>query len=114
MRDVKWYEVLADRLRSPNGGGGDRPHPFVIITIWAGFVLVENRAGSVVRMGRDDRCRSNRGTALRNRNDCCLRSKSRSRLGAHTSLDRVRKGCICLLAGIVMIGDRVSMVIRGV
>ena len=23
------------RLRSPNGGGGDRPRPFIIIAIWA-------------------------------------------------------------------------------
>ena len=32
---VKWYEVWAYRLRSPNGGGGDRPRPFIIIAIWA-------------------------------------------------------------------------------
>ena len=68
----------------------------------------------VQRMGPDARCRSDRGTALRNTNDCRLRSKRGSRLGAHTSLGRVRKGCICLLAGIVMIGDKVSMVTRGV
>ena len=23
------------RLRSPNGGGGDRPRPFIIVAIWA-------------------------------------------------------------------------------
>ena len=67
----------------------------------------------VQRMGRNDRGRGDRGTALRNTNDCCLRSKYGSRLGAHTSLDWIRKGCICLLAGIVMIGDRVSVAIRG-
>ena len=32
---VKWYEVWLYRLRSPNGGGGDRPRPFIIIAIWA-------------------------------------------------------------------------------
>ena len=32
---VKWYEVCAYRLRCPNGGGGDRPRPFIIIAIWA-------------------------------------------------------------------------------
>ena len=32
---VKWHEVWAYRLRSPNGGGGDRPRPFIIIAIWA-------------------------------------------------------------------------------
>ena len=32
---VKWYEVCAIRLRCPNGGGGDRPRPFIIIAIWA-------------------------------------------------------------------------------
>ena len=31
------------KLRSPNGGGGDRPRPFIIIAIWAGFVLPEMR-----------------------------------------------------------------------
>ena len=35
MCHVKWYEVWAYRLRSPNGGGGDRPRPFTIIVIWA-------------------------------------------------------------------------------
>ena len=35
MCHVKWYEVWAYRLRSPNGGGGDRPRPFIIIAIWA-------------------------------------------------------------------------------
>ena len=66
-------------------------------------------------MGRKDRGRSNRGTALRNTKDCRLRSKCGSRLGAHTSLDRTRKGCVCLLAGIVMISrSRVSVAIRGV
>ena len=67
----------------------------------------------VQRMERDDRCRGNRGTALRNMNDCRLRSKCGSRLGAHTSLGQAQKERICLLAGIVMIGDRVSMAIRG-
>ena len=68
----------------------------------------------VQRMGRDDRCRSNRGTALRDPNDCRMRRKSGLRPGAHTSLSRVRRGGVFVLAGIVMIEDRVSMVIRGV
>ena len=42
--------MLADRLRSSNGGGGNRPRLFVIIAIWAGFVLVENRGGTVARL----------------------------------------------------------------
>ena len=46
---VKWYEVWAYRLRSPNGGGGDKPRSFVIIAIWAGFVLAENRGNAVTR-----------------------------------------------------------------
>ena len=35
MYHVKWYEVWAYRLRSPNGGGGDRPRSLIIIAIWA-------------------------------------------------------------------------------
>ena len=59
--------------------------------------------------------RGNRGTALRNTNDCRLRCECGSRLGAYTSLDWTRIGCICLLAGIVMIGkNKVSVAIRGV
>ena len=27
--------MCAYRLRSPNGGGGDRPRPFITIAIWA-------------------------------------------------------------------------------
>ena len=82
------------------GGGG-------LFSLRKGIICVQ-------RMGRNDRCRSNRGTTLRNTNDCCLRSESGSRPGAHTSLDRVRKGCNCFLAEIVMVGGRVFMVIRGV
>ena len=58
----------------------------------------------VQRLGRNDRGRVNHDTALRNTNDCRLRSKGGSRFGAHTSLAWTRKGCICLLAGIVMVG----------
>ena len=47
--DIKWYEVWADRLRSPNEDGGDKPRPFIINAIWAGFVLAENRGGTVTR-----------------------------------------------------------------
>ena len=43
------YEVLADRQRTPNRGDVDWPHPFIIIAIWEGFVLVENRGGTVTR-----------------------------------------------------------------
>ena len=68
----------------------------------------------VKKIVRNDRCRGNCGTALRSTNDCHLRSKCRSRPGAHTSLDRVRSGCICLLAEIVMIErDKVSVAVRG-
>ena len=62
-----------------------------------------------------DHSRDNRGTALRNTIDYRLRSKDGSRLGAHTSLDRTRKGSIGLLAGIVMVGrDGMFIAIRGV
>ena len=44
-----WYEVWAYRLQSFNGGGGDRPRPFIMIAIWAGFVLAENRGNTVTR-----------------------------------------------------------------
>ena len=47
--DGKWDEWLADRPQSLNRGGGDRPRPFVIIAIWAGSVLTENRGGTVTR-----------------------------------------------------------------
>ena len=91
---------VSDLLAHDECGGG-------VFSLRKGIVCVQ-------RMGLDDRCRGNRGTALRNTNDCRLQSISGSRLGAHTNLGRVRKGCICLLTGIVMIGDRVSMVISGV
>ena len=68
----------------------------------------------VQRMRRNDRGWGNRGTALRKTKDCRLRNKCGSRFGTHTSLDRIRKGCIRLLAKIVMTGkDRVSMATRG-
>ena len=82
---------------------------------WGGvFFSLRKGIICVQSMGRNDRCRSNYGTALRNTNDFCRRSESGSRLGAYTSVDRVRKGCNCFVAGIVMIGGRVFMVIRGV
>ena len=71
---------------------------------WGVFFPLRKGILFVQRIGRNNRGRGNRGTALGSTNDCRLRSKCRSRLGAHTSLDRARKGCICLLAGIVMIG----------
>ena len=51
MCQIKWYEVWAYRLRSPNGGGGDRRRPFIIIVIWAGFMLAENRGSTVSYKG---------------------------------------------------------------
>ena len=47
MCQIKWYELWAYRLRSPNGGGDDRPRSFIIIAIWTGFMLAENRGGTV-------------------------------------------------------------------
>ena len=44
----------------------------------------------IQKMVRNNRCRSNRGTALRSTNDSCLLGNCRSGLGAHTSLDWVR------------------------
>ena len=38
---VKRYDLWAYRLRSPNGGGGDRPRPFVYIAIGAGSRIAE-------------------------------------------------------------------------
>ena len=49
MCQVKWYEVWAYRLQSPNEGGGDRPRPFIIVAIWAGFMLAENCENTVKR-----------------------------------------------------------------
>ena len=48
-RDAKWNEVSVDGLRNPNGGGGGRPRPFVVVAFWAGFVLAENRGDTVTR-----------------------------------------------------------------
>ena len=68
----------------------------------------------VQKMVRNDRCRSNRGTALHSTNDYCLRGKCRSGLGAHASLDQVRGLCSYLLARIGMIGrDKMSVAVRG-
>ena len=41
--------MWAYRLRSWNGEGGDRPRPLITIAIWVGFVLAENRRGTVTR-----------------------------------------------------------------
>ena len=79
------------------------------------FVPLKKGILFVQRIGQNDRDRGNRSTALRNTNDCRLRSKCGSRLGAHTGLDRTQKGCNCLLAGIIIISrDGVSVAIRGV
>ena len=50
---------------------------------------------------------------LRITNDCCLQSWRGSRLGAHTNLDRARKGCvyvkisvIVVVTGGVLVSDR--------
>ena len=39
---------------------------------------------------------------LRVTNDCRLRSWGGSRLGAHTNLDRARKGCVYVKVGIIV------------
>ena len=44
----------------------------------------------------------NRGTVLRICNDWHLRSWSRSRLGAHTNMDRARKGYVDVKVGIIL------------
>ena len=51
MCQVKWYELWAYRLRSTSRGGGGRPRPFIIIAIWAGFMLAENRGSTVSYKG---------------------------------------------------------------
>ena len=56
----------------------------------------------VQKMGRNDRSRDNRVRLLRITNDCRLRSWGGSRLGAHTNLDRVRKGRVCVKVGIIV------------
>ena len=71
-----------------NGGGG-------FFSFRKGILCVQ-------RTERNDRNRDSRCTALRNTNDCRLRGKCGSRLGAHTSLGRTRKG------------GSVSVAIRGV
>ena len=53
-------------------------------------------------MGRNDRNSDSRGTVLRNSSDCRLWDKCGSRLGAHTSLSRTRRG------------GRVFVAIRGI
>ena len=47
--DAKWNGMSMDGLKSPNGGGGERPRPFVVVAFWAGFVLAENRGNTVTR-----------------------------------------------------------------
>ena len=42
-------EGILSVMRERNGGGCDRPRPFRIIAIWAGFVLAENRGNTVTR-----------------------------------------------------------------
>ena len=39
---------------------------------------------------------------LRIKNDCRLRSWAGLRLGAHTNLDRARKGCVYIKVGIIL------------
>ena len=143
MCHVKWYEVWAYRLRSPNGGGGDRPHPFIIIAIWAqalcwpriaeiplqglssavALVLCIHTgisellahgewgrssfpSGKVFSASRKWGGMTAAGTIavrlLRITNDCRLRSRGGSRLGAHTNLDRARKGCVYVKVGITL------------
>ena len=57
-----------------------------------GLLFLQKGILCVQRTGRNDRNRNSRGTALRNTNDCRLWGKCESRLGAHTSLGRTRKG----------------------
>ena len=38
-----------DELRSGNGEGGGRPHPFTVVAFWAGVMLAENRGDTVTR-----------------------------------------------------------------
>ena len=42
-------------MRERNGGGCDRPRPFRVIAIWAGFVLAKYR-GSTVTSAQVSRC----------------------------------------------------------
>ena len=56
----------------------------------------------VQKMGRNNRSRDNRGTAFTYHEVCRLRSWGGSRLGAHTNLDRVRKGRVCVKVGIIV------------
>ena len=57
--------------------------------------------------------RDNRGTALHNKSDC--RGKDGPKLGVRTSPNRTPKGCVCFVAGTVVVGrEGVFVVIRGV
>ena len=156
MCQVKWYEVLAYRLRCPNGGGGGRPRPFIIIVIWAGFILAENRGSTVSykgssqqwhyyyafmlgslsclpmmsrrvflplrkgifcvqRMGWNSTARTIAVRSYITKTTAACEGKGGPKLGVHTSLNRTRIGCVCLLAATVMVGkDGVFVVIRGV
>ena len=142
MCHVKWYEVWAYRLRSSNGGGGDRPRPFIIsrsgqslcwpriaeiplqgLTSAVAVVLCihtgvsellahDEWEGSSFPSGKAFSASRKRGgmTAagtivvrlLRITNDYRLRSWGGSRLGAHTNLDRARKGCVYVKVGIIV------------
>ena len=70
---------------------------------WGGLLFLRRGIFCVQKMVRNDRWRSNRGTALRSTNDCCLLGKCRSGLRAYISLDLARGCCTYLLAKISMI-----------
>ena len=53
-------------------------------------------------MGGNHRSSGNRVTVLRVTNFWRLRNWGGSRLGAHTNLNRVRKGCVCVKNGIIV------------
>ena len=69
---------------------------------WGVFFPLRKGIFCVQKMGRNDRSRDNRGRLLRITNDCRLRSWGGSRLGAHTNLDRARKGCVYVKVGIIV------------
>ena len=71
-----------------NGGGSSFPpgKAFFASMKWGGMAAAGTTAVRLLRIS----------------NDCRLRSWGESRLGAHTNLDRVRKGCVCVKVGIIV------------
>ena len=45
--EFKWDKKWVHNLQRGNGAGGNRPRPFIVIVIWADFVLAKNHGSAV-------------------------------------------------------------------